>query len=348
MTTLDVYKEWLGIPEAPRPPGHYELLRLVPFEDDLEKVRNNYKKLNAHVRKYASGKYSIRSQELLNELAKAMLCLTDPERKREYDESLGRVAMSDSDQVGAKSFLKVLLDRKVITRAQMKEVETFAEARGLSIRDAAVQMKLADAPTAAQALAEELGRPFIDLADVLPDDTVLDKVPRATVRRYSCLPLFVDNDQLLVACVDEPAQQLEEEIQLRFGMPMRAVIATPLSINQGIAKYYAAGMRNEAAVETIAGDGKKRTTTRSKSAKVYKRYRELTPEEQQHRTQIGYIIICWGIAGSWMVDNFLLKGRLIPWKPGHALLGNFPFDQLLLTFFIPPLVIWWVYKVYWK
>ena len=98
MTTLDVYKSWLGIPDGPRPPGHYELLRLVEFEDDPEKIRANYKKLNAHVRKYASGQYSVRSQELLNELAKAMLCLTDPERKREYDESRGRVSTEAGPQ----------------------------------------------------------------------------------------------------------------------------------------------------------------------------------------------------------------------------------------------------------
>ena len=30
---LDVYKDWLGIPEGPRPPDHYQLLRLVQFED---------------------------------------------------------------------------------------------------------------------------------------------------------------------------------------------------------------------------------------------------------------------------------------------------------------------------
>ena len=73
---LDVYKDWLGIPEGPRPPDHYSLLRLVQFEDAADKVRANYTKLNAHVRKYASGKYSAQSQELLNELARAMLCLT--------------------------------------------------------------------------------------------------------------------------------------------------------------------------------------------------------------------------------------------------------------------------------
>jgi len=78
MSDIDVYKEWLGIPADVRPPDHYTLLRLVMFEDDAEKVRANYRKLNAHVRKYATGQYLLRSQELLNELAKAMLCLTDP------------------------------------------------------------------------------------------------------------------------------------------------------------------------------------------------------------------------------------------------------------------------------
>jgi hypothetical protein len=86
---VDPYKEWLGIPDGPRPPDNYTMLRVVQFEDDTTKIRNNYKKLNAHVRKYATGQYSVLSQQVLNELAKAMLCLTDPERKREYDESQG-------------------------------------------------------------------------------------------------------------------------------------------------------------------------------------------------------------------------------------------------------------------
>ena len=95
---IDVYKEWLGIPEGQRPPDHYQLLRLVQFEDSLEKVRKNYKKLNGHVRKYATGQYSNQSQTLLNELAKAMLCLTDEELKLEYDRSLGRV-VDDRDDI---------------------------------------------------------------------------------------------------------------------------------------------------------------------------------------------------------------------------------------------------------
>ena len=78
---LDVYRDWLGVTDAERPLNYYQLLRLKKFEDDIEKIRSNYRKLNAQVRKYASGQYGNQSQQLLNELAKAMLCLTDAKRK---------------------------------------------------------------------------------------------------------------------------------------------------------------------------------------------------------------------------------------------------------------------------
>ncbi len=160
---IDVYKEWLGIPEGNRPPDHYELLRLVKFEDDTDKIRAHYKKLNTHVRRYATGQYSIESQELLNELAKAMLCITDAERKREYDESLGREFEPEKDVLGRQTFDSILVSQGSVTREQAREMVDFAEKRGLSLRDAAVQMKLVDAETSARTLAASLSMPFVDL-----------------------------------------------------------------------------------------------------------------------------------------------------------------------------------------
>ncbi len=355
-TTVDVYKDWLGIPEGVRPPNHYELLRLVKFQDEADKIRANYKKLNAHVRKYASGQFSVRSQELLNELAKAMLCLTDPQAKREYDESLGRVFRDEGGSGGARTLGRILEERGVATQTQIKEAEKFADARGLTLRDAVVQMKLTDAATAAQALAEELGRSYIDLADVIPDDAVLDKVPHCAPsgKRYSVLPLFIDDDTLLIACVDEPEHELIDELRLRFEMAIRPVIATPLSINQGIAKYYAAGLRDESkADEGLKGKPRTATTTKGRAKGPRKRYKNLSPEEQYERKQLGYIVMCWGTVASVLVDQFVLKGRLIPLGSG-AVFNEFPFDfvlpggQFLLSFFVPPIVIWWVFKVYWK
>jgi hypothetical protein len=319
---IDVYKEWLGIPDGPRPPDHYQLLRLVQFEDDVEKVRKNYKKLNAHVRKYATGQYSDASQSLLNELAKAMLCLTDEESKQEYDQSLGRVIDDRDATTGRRPMTSYLQDEGVLSAEQVREVKSHAERTGLSVRDALVQLKLAEPDVAARALARELGRPFVDLADMLPDDSVLDQVPRSVVRRHVCLPLFIDHGGVLVACTEEPDSELEDEIRLRFNMPIRPVLATPLSINQGIAKYYAAGLRNEAAAPSKGGKSSGKSSPGKSGAKEV-----LTEDEMAQRKQMGILAMCWSVIGFSLLDTFVLYDWVYK---GLGLPGLIPFSGIFL------------------
>jgi len=340
---VDVYKEWLGIPDGPRPPDHYELLRLVQFEDDADKIRAHYKKLNGHVRKYATGRYSQESQDLLNEMAKAMLCLTDPERKRDLDISLGREVEEPTNEYGRLGLLQVLSSQQKIDRSQIAEVEQFADARGLSNRDAVVQMKLTDAETASQALALELGLPYVDLQEMLPDDDVLDRVPRKLVKRHSILPLFVDEDVLLVACSDEPTPDLEDDFRLRFGLPMRGVLAAPLAIKQAIAQHYAPGMRDEAVeVEVEQAAGKKPRKKARKTADAGQTERgprgkkePLTDEDKARRKPIGILIMCWSVIFSALVDNFLLP-------------PSFLFMGFLVTWIVSPIVILYVVTKFWK
>lgn len=321
---IDVYKEWLGIPEGQRPPDHYQLLRLVQFEDDADKVRKNYKKLNAHVRKYATGQYSNESQVLLNELAKAMLCLTDEEAKQEYDQSLGRVIDDRDATTGRRPMTSYLVDDGIISAEQVREVKAHSERTGLSIRDTLVQLKMAEADVAARAYAKELGRPYVDLADMLPDDSILDQVPRSVVRRHVCLPLFIDHEGVLVACAEEPDAELQDEIRLRFNMPIRPVIATPLSINQGIAKYYAAGLRKETA-EPVKG-----SKTKSSGQVAAKPVSQMSDEEKHNRRQMGMLAMCWVVIGFGLMDTFILydfiykKMKLPELIPYSAILLGLP------------------------
>ncbi|MFN0056366.1 MAG: hypothetical protein ACKV0T_29830 [Planctomycetales bacterium] len=310
---IDVYKDWLGIPEGPRPPDHYQLLRLVEFEDSADKIRANYKKLNAHVRRYATGQYLDESQALLNELAKAMLCLTDVERKREYDVSLGRVI--EESQSGPRTMDLILIEQQHISADQAREAREYSERTGLELRDAFVQLKLVDPALAAQALSQELGLPFVDLTDMLPDEAVLDQVPKSTVKQHSILPLFVDQDVLLVACTHLIEPDLEEDLRLRFNVPVRSVLAAPMAINQAIAKYYAPGQRNEAAAPTSAagkdaskskkGPAKPAAAPEKKAKAQPKRLK--TPEEIRQQRSIGIIIINFSFFVAYILDAFVIK-----------------------------------------
>lgn len=343
---MDFYKEWLGIPEGPRPPNHYELLRLVQFEDDSEKIRAHYKKLNAHVRKYATGQYSVQSQELLNEMAKAMLCLTDSVRKREYDEGLGREFETEVDEFGRQPILEVLVKNGDLSRAQIAEVEEFAERRGLTHRDAVVQMKLVKPTVAAQALSVQLGYSYVDLDDMLPEDDALDLVPRSMVKRHSFIPLFVDDDRLLVAVVDQIDHELEDELRLRAGYPVRPVIVTPRAVNQAIAQYYAPGMRDEAKVSAeraeamdAAGKG-----SRSKKKQAAQSFDDLSPDEKAQRKQYGILFICWSVIVPML--PVILK-MIVP-----ALALKLAWYPNVLSFVLAVLCLgattFWVTQKYWK
>lgn len=357
---MDFYKEWLGIPDGPRPPDHYELLRVKRFEDDAEKIKAHYKKLNTHVRKYASGQYSVKSQEILNEIAKAMLCLTDEDRKVEYDESLGREVPARKDSFGRMPLLDALVKQGKISRQQKTEVEEFSSKRGLSHRDAVVQMKFVEPDAAAQALAIQLGFAYVDLEDMLPEDDILDMVPRQLVKKHSFIPLFIDDDKLLIAVVDEIEHELEDELRLRFGVPIRPVIATPRAVSQAIAKYYAPGARDEAKSSAAVqagkagggktsakgGDKKKGDAgTTSKAAKELKvPFKELPQEEQARRKQTGLLIMCWSFMIPMAFKAMEFVDSLKPFILDYPLLGK----VWMIAFLTGPAAIVWVTQKYWK
>ncbi len=85
---FDPYRKWLGIPREEYPPNHYRLLGVGLFESDLDVISNAADRQMAHVRTFQSGKYSGLSQELLNKLSAARVCLLDAQRKKAYDDQL--------------------------------------------------------------------------------------------------------------------------------------------------------------------------------------------------------------------------------------------------------------------
>jgi len=232
---IDVYREWLGIKETARPLTYYQLLRLPQFEDDPGKVRSHYRKMNAHVRKYASGDYATESQELLNELAKAMLCLTDINRKREYDASLGR---TQEAQGLYRSIEEILLGRHMIDQAQLDRARNYANAVGLDIHEALIQQKTIAPEAAMMAYAESIGLPYLELPDIEVDRRLLRRTPTALPRQHSCVPVLVEGGEVLVASPHPLVPEVEENLRLLLGMPVRTVLCAAGAVNQLVAEHF--------------------------------------------------------------------------------------------------------------
>jgi len=85
---FDPYYTWLGIPPHEQPANHYRLLGISLFESNPEVISNAADRLMLHLRAFQTGKRAKESQQLLNEISAARVCLLNPQQKTVYDRNL--------------------------------------------------------------------------------------------------------------------------------------------------------------------------------------------------------------------------------------------------------------------
>lgn len=88
MSDFDPYHKWLGISPQHQPPNHYRLLSLDLFESDPDVIEASVDRLAAYLQDVAAGPHASASQQLLNEIAAARLCLLEASEKAAYDARL--------------------------------------------------------------------------------------------------------------------------------------------------------------------------------------------------------------------------------------------------------------------
>ena len=85
---FDPYLEWLGIEPHEHPIEHYRLLGIARFESEQVTINSAADERMRHVRSFQTGPRGKFTQQLLNELATAKLCLLSIEARARYDAAL--------------------------------------------------------------------------------------------------------------------------------------------------------------------------------------------------------------------------------------------------------------------
>ncbi len=83
----DLVSTWLKLPSRDWPPDHYTLLGLDPREADLVRIEQCVYERMERVRQYQLSHPEL-ATEVMNRLAQALVCLTDPTAKSRYDAGL--------------------------------------------------------------------------------------------------------------------------------------------------------------------------------------------------------------------------------------------------------------------
>ena len=101
--SFDPYHKWLGIPAHESPPNYYRLLGIALFESDPDVIQNAMDQRMAHLKSFATGPHVDHSQRLLNEVARAGVCLLRPVQKLSYDTALRAATGASEEDAKAQS-----------------------------------------------------------------------------------------------------------------------------------------------------------------------------------------------------------------------------------------------------
>lgn len=295
MAKIDVYKDWLKIEAKNRPLNYYQLLKFNNFVDDPKLIRERYRQLNAYVRKFATGDYIEESQALLNELAKAMLCLTDAERKAEYDHSLGRKVKGkeETDSYGRRTLETILRDDGIASPDQIKKAKNYADALGVELHEALMQQKIADPEKIMLAYAESIGVPFVSLDDVPVDEYYAPQINPVTARQNSFVPIMSDMGKLIVASPKPLSIDVEDELRMLFETQVSYAICTPQQVNAAIAKYYPRDAVQKI-VKRTSEDEKSDVVEKKSKQKVAKAGKVYTKAAKKNRVKLALVCFNFG------------------------------------------------------
>ncbi|MDZ4166214.1 MAG: ATPase, T2SS/T4P/T4SS family [Coriobacteriia bacterium] len=142
----------------------------------------------------------------------------------------------------------MLVQAGVITQEQLDSA--LAESGDHTLTSVLVTQGIADESRIAQAVAESLGLAFVDLQAVDIDPTAATMLSIDLARRHSCLPIKVQDDELIVAMSDPANIFAIDDLRIVTGFEIRVVVASESDLLQAIDRL-AAMQQN---VDQMVGD----------------------------------------------------------------------------------------------
>lgn len=280
--------------------NYYQLLKLKPFETDQEVIRTHFHKLVAQVRaKIAAEPYAPKWKAMQNEITRAMLVLSESRRKADYDAQLGHPVPPEAKPL---PLLKIIRQRKLLDETALEKAKKFAETINIDLHEAITQQKLLPADVVMPLYADSLGLPYVQLADMTIDPSLIPTVPALMARQNSLTPVMMDGNFVVVASPKPIRPEIEEQLRLRFDSSVRQVICTKGAIDEAIATHYpreAAAAQMTRAADAQDAPGKKGTDAKAGAATRISR-----EELRSKKLKIG------GIAGAFTAMAIIFGGTL--------------------------------------
>ena len=137
---------------------------------------------------------------------------------------------------------KVLLQRHLVTEAQIEQALATDAAPGADVGEVLVNMRILDEHDLISARAELYGMDVADLRQTDPEQQALDLIPDSMAREFFVIPVALDEVGLHVAMADQPSPEFISLLGETSGTAIRPMLA-PLSGNSTCGREQLPGHR---------------------------------------------------------------------------------------------------------
>ena len=132
---------------------------------------------------------------------------------------------------------EILLEEGLVTEAQLLSALDEQMTAGSSLGRTLVELGMLTEVQLVQALAAQVGMPFVDLDEYPVDRAALAMVPGGICRRYTVLPVAIDNGVLVLAPADPGNVLAVDDVRSVSGMQVRPVVATYDNVLRAIDRF---------------------------------------------------------------------------------------------------------------
>jgi type IV pilus assembly protein PilB len=134
----------------------------------------------------------------------------------------------------------ILLEEGLVTQQQLFDAHDEHQKVGRALGRVLVDRGVLTESQLVAALAQQIGMPFVDLAEFNVDGAALLSVPQAVCRRYNALPIAYEDGKLLVAMSDPANVFAIDDIRSMSGNEVKPVVATKSDLVAAINRYHRA------------------------------------------------------------------------------------------------------------
>lgn len=135
-------------------------------------------------------------------------------------------------------FTDVLIKKKILSPDQLDEAVNLANSTGVKLQDALAKLNYASAAESSQAMAEQAGMQFIDLATLEIPKAVVELVPESVARENLVMPLGLEGNVMKIAIADPGNYDTLQKLQFVLNRDIQPVLAVQEQITEAINRNY--------------------------------------------------------------------------------------------------------------